>query len=141
MNRWQRGSLWIIVGLLLGVGMLALSIGGSGNEDDPKGARLALLVFVFYVGFSAAGILVVRGVLLFMQPLSRQRALMVVAATVPAIILAAVLHNVLYALTEQEEPFFFLFALFVGPVILIAAIIRAFRPYRGSNDGPTVARL
>ena len=141
MNRWQRGSLWILAGLLLGIGMLALSITGGGNDDDPKGAVLAVLVVFFYLGFSTAGFMVVRGILMFMQRLSTRGAMKLVGATVLAIVLAIVLHNLLYALTDEEEPFFFLFALFVGPVILIAAIIRAFRPYRGAaTDVPSVAQ-
>ena len=136
MNRWKRGSLWIGAGLALGAVMLTFSITGVGIEDDPEGSALALLVTVFYLGFSAAAFLVVRGLLIFMEGFSTRSALKLGAAALGAIISAIVLHNVLFALTGTEEPFFFLFALFVGPAILLAAIIRAFRPSR-SHTAPT----
>jgi hypothetical protein len=48
-------------------------------------------------------------------------------ATFGAVVLSALLHNVVSAVSGGEEPLFFLLALWVGPCVFIAAIIRAFR--------------
>jgi hypothetical protein len=100
---------------------------------DLSGAALAGAVAVFYGGFCVAVSLCVRGSLIFLGRAGTETALIVAMATFGAVVLSALLHNVVSAVSGGEEPLFFLLALWVGPCVFIAAIIRAFRPYGGSD--------
>lgn len=126
MAAWKKGLVWIAAGTVLAAVALAFT---SMGDEDTHGARLALAVTAFYVGFTAGAVAMVRGALFFMEHLDRQAALKLVGATLAGIVLAIILHNVVSAITGVEEAFFFLMALLVGPVALTAALIRAFRPY------------
>ncbi len=132
MPAWKKALIWIGAGTALCAVALAFAILG---DEDTKGGRLALVVTAFYVGFSAGAIAMVRGALYLMDHVGRQVAAMTIVVTVAGIVLAIVLHNVVYALTGVEEAFFFVLALFVGPVALIAAFIRLFRPYDPLRHG------
>lgn len=128
---WKRALVWIAAGVVIVALAMALTILG---DEDAKGAKLAVVVTAFYVGFSAGAIVLVRGAL-YLLPLGRRQAVMVIIATVAGIALAIVLHNVIYAVTGAEEGFFFLLALLVGPVVLVAAFVRVFRPYDPFQHG------
>lgn len=127
MAAWKKGLLWIAAGVVMVVLAMAFAIRG---DEDTHGGELALVVAAFYIGFTAGAIAMVRGALYFIEHLGRQAALKLVGATIAGIVLAIVLHNVFYAITGIEEAFFFLLALLVGPVALVAAVVRIFRPYR-----------
>jgi len=135
MANWKRGSLWIAAGLLVAGGPIVADVVAGGDDDDSTGAVLSL----FVVGFSIAIVLgifaILRGVLIFMEHVDRGAAVKIVLATLGGIVLAVILHNVIYAITGTEEGVFFLLALFVGPVVLVAGIVRAFRPYRRMRFG------
>lgn len=126
MAEWRKGLVWIGAGFALVVLAMTFSILG---DADAHGGELALFVVTFYAGFAGGAFALVRGALFLMQHMRRQAALRFFAATVGGIVLAIVLHNVVYAITGVEEAFFFLLALLVGPVALVAAVIRLFRPY------------
>jgi len=128
MARWKRGTLWLLAGTAVLVAGLVVSI--LGGDEDAKGAKLAVAVTVFYVVFVLGAALSVRGVLIFVERFSTGGAIRLALVAFAAIILAILLHNLVYALFEVEEPFFFILALWAGPVALVAAIIRAFRPAR-----------
>lgn len=128
----EEGLAWLGGGVALVVVAMAFSILG---DADAEGLKLAAIVAAFSVGFTAGALAMVRGALLVMAHATRQVALQLLVATIFGIVVAIVLHNVVYAMTGVEEGVFFLSALLVGPVVLVAAIIRAFRPYRPLQHG------
>lgn|GEM_PF-4172962 len=141
-HSWKLGLPWIAAGLVL-IG--AMLIGGTvafGDSDDPEGRDLAWLVTGFWLVVLASAALMVIGMLRILRNLGRRGALVLALFTFLAMLLAVALHNLVYAVTGQEEGFFFLVALFVGPVVLVAALLRAIWPSRArSHLSPTSGRL
>ena len=96
--------------------------------------RLAALVTAYWLAALAVGVAFVRGILRAFRRLNRRSALFVALGAFLAIPVAAVLHNVVYGITGEEEAFCFFVALFVAPVVLIAALVRAV--VAGSRGAP-----
>jgi hypothetical protein len=113
------GALVLVAGILVAVTIV------FGETDDPRGLSLAALVTGYWLAALAVGIVLVRGILYAFRRLNRRSALFVALGALLAIPVAIVLHNVIYAITGEEEAVFFVIALFVGPVVLIAALVRA----------------
>lgn len=126
MAAWKKGLVWLASGSLIVALALAFTI--LLGEKDTHGARLAVFVTLFYAAFTAGAIALVRGALYLLR-LDRNHAAMLVVATIAGIVLAILLHNLVYAVTGVEEGFFFLLALLVGPVVLVAAVVRLIHPF------------
>ena len=125
-RRLPRSFIWIAGGAAIVVVLLALSI--LAPEDSNDRAPAWLIALVFWVASAVGGFFVVKGLLMVMRKLDRRRSLMLAAGMFLAMVAAIILHAVIYALFDVEEGVFFIFALFVAPVLIVAALIRAVFP-------------
>jgi hypothetical protein len=137
----MKDSLKAILWAAAGLGLIAVTlIAGTvlfGDTGEPEGWSLAALVAGFWLVVLAGGILVVRGSLYLLRGLGRRGAVQLAIIAFLAIPLAVVIHNVIYAITGQEEGFFFILALFVLPVVLVAAVVRIIWPaHQGEPPAP-----
>ena len=131
MARWQRGLPWIGGGILVAAAGIAAGVAG----DNVGGAwSTALFGPLFWLGITAAPLLMVWGAVVLMDGFDRLAAASTAGLAVLGFIVAVVLHNVIYGITGVEEAFFFTLATLVSPVVLLAAIIRFFLP---AHHGPT----
>ena len=122
---FREGWPWLAAGVAVLVAFFALTIGAP-EDSEPSGAwRVILIVGFWAVALVGMG-LIVKGALIILRDLSAGQAWTLAGLALVSIIVAIFLHNLLYAVFGGEEPFFFIYALFIGPVIFIGAVIRAF---------------
>lgn len=125
-RRLPRSLLWIAGGAAIVVVFLAVSILAPEDSDDR--APTWLLALVFWVASAVGAFFVVKGLLMVMRKFDRRRSLMLAAGMFLAMVAAIILHNVISALFDVEEGVLFIFALFVAPALIVAALVRAAFP-------------
>lgn len=139
MQTRTKGWLWLGGGALLVTVLAGLSILGTRSEGEDGHSSpvfIAAVWALFIIGAAAS----IRGALVLLRRARRRTAVRIGLATAAAIPLAIVLHAIVAALTGIEEPVFFAFAVWAGPVLLIAAIIRALRPAGRERTAPEPGR-
>jgi hypothetical protein len=61
-------------------------------------------------------------------------------AAIPVAVIGVVMHNLIYAITDAEEPFFFILAIFGAPLLFVAGLLGAVIP-RGHRPPPAGTSL
>lgn len=120
---------WIGGGIAIAFAVIAILTATSGDEDS------AWLAAGWWAGALAGFALVLRGALILSREVTRRQAAFVAGLAVLLLILAVLLHNAIYALFDFEEGVFFIIALFVAPVVLVAALLRVIWPGHPRADG------
>lgn len=116
---------WLGLGIGVIVAVFGVAAAIAGGRGDSVGGLAAVLL---WIPIALAALVIVKGMLVIMGELGSREALVAAALSIPIALVAVVLHNVVAVVTGFEEGFFFMVALVGAPLLLIAGIIRAFRP-------------
>lgn len=125
---------WFVPGLVLVVGAFVAAI--VAPESDDERAPSWLLAAFFWGVVLPGALLAVKGILVVLRDLTRPQALKLAGLTVVTGIAAVILHNVVSALFNVEEGFFFILALFVAPPVFVAALVRVALPGQAATRAP-----
>lgn len=117
------------------VALFGLAMLMAGGPENSVSGFLALMFWIF---IAPAAALIVKGLLVAVQEISSTQALLLAILSVAGAVVAVILHNLVSAIVGFEEGFFFMLALFGAPLLLVASLIRAFRP-GNANHRPTAS--
>ena len=111
--------------------MIAFAIVAPGDDDDE--APHCLLAAIAWGVILPGVLLTMKGILVVLRDFTSSQALKLAGLALVTGVAAVILHNVVSALLDVEEGFFFILALFVAPPIFVAALIRAALPAKASR--------
>lgn len=120
---------WLGAGVGVVVALFGLAMAIAGGTGESIGGLAAVIFWILIV---PGAYLIVKGLLVLTEGMSSIGTVVLAVLAIVIAVIAVILHNIVSAVVGFEEGFFFMIALFGAPLLLVAAIIRAFRPGGGS---------
>jgi hypothetical protein len=93
------------------------------------------------VGWLTAAVVTTWFVIKVFRTLPVRYSVWAMVLAIPLAVVSALMHGLVYALTGQEEPFFFILAIFAAPLLFIGGVIGAVIPRRHPAPPPSGTML